>query len=99
MAKIIRWIILVQCAVFCSLQWRLWQGESSLPMVWQRGEEIKQLQTQNQQDLADNEALLNALHEFQSGLDAVETMARLELGLVKPDEHFVVLSEHQIQNP
>lgn len=68
---------------------QLWIGRGSLP-------EVQQLRQKLQAQLAANEAaaLANArlaaeVRDLREGVATIEEMARLELGMVKPDEILV----------
>ena len=53
---------------------------------------IEQQKAQNAQALLENDRLVSELTDLKEGLDRVEERARLELGMVKPNEIFVQLT-------
>ncbi|MGP4952261.1 FtsB family cell division protein [Psychrobacter sp. T6-1] len=79
-------------AVLMGLQYQYWLGENG------RFEHSKlSAQINNQQQLNDNQVAANNLlrtdvSDLKNGLEAVEEHARLDLGLIKPNETFVQIS-------
>ncbi len=79
-------------AVLLGLQYQHWFGENG------RFEHNALLaQIDNQQQRNDNQAAANDLlrtdvYDLKNGLEAVEEHARLDLGLIKPNETFVQVS-------
>lgn len=74
------------------LHGQLWFGRGSVPEVAMLTETLKAQQLQNQQALLVNNQLSAEVRDLKEGLDMVEEKARLELGMVKPNEIFVQLS-------
>lgn len=74
------------------LHGQLWFGRGSVPEVAVLTEALKAQQLQNQQALLVNNQLSAEVRDLKEGLDMVEEKARLELGMVKPNEIFVQLS-------
>jgi cell division protein FtsB len=74
------------------LQAQLWFGRGSIPNVAMLQHKIEQQKAQNAQALLENDRLVSELTDLKEGLDRVEERARLELGMVKPNEIFVQLT-------
>lgn len=73
------------------LQYRLWIGEGSFAEARMLENNI-QKQTSINQILAERNARLEAeVLDLKSGFEAVEERARLELGMIKPDETFFLV--------
>ena len=85
-------LLALAVAVLLGLQYQYWLGENG-------NFEHKALTTQidEQQHLNDNQVAANNLlrtdvQDLKNGLEAVEEHARLDLGLIKPNETFVQVS-------
>jgi cell division protein FtsB len=74
------------------LQSKLWLGEGG----YQQSQELQQLidrqETVNTQLAERNRVLRAEVNDLKEGLEAVEEHARLDLGLIKPNETFVQMS-------
>ena len=68
---------------------QLWFGRGSLPDVSQLSQRLAAQRTANDQSKLANERLAAEVRDLQEGLEMVEEKARLELGMVKPNEVFV----------
>ncbi|MGE4339851.1 MAG: cell division protein FtsB [Pigmentiphaga sp.] len=89
----IRWVALALAGVVLLIQYPLWLGKGG----WLDLREM-QRQVSTQRDLNTGLRLRNAaleaeVRDLQSGTEAVEERARLELGLVQSDEIYVRLIE------
>ena len=54
--------------------------------------QIEDQQRANDNQVAANDLLRTDVHDLKNGLEAVEEHARLDLGLIKPNETFVQIS-------
>ena len=68
---------------------QLWFGRGSLPDVSQLSQRLAVQRAANDQSRLTNERLAAEVRDLQEGLEMVEEKARLELGMVKPNEVFV----------
>ncbi len=84
----LRLVIALLVALLGLLQYRLWVGEGSLPMVWRLEDQIAQAQARIEALTARNRALEAEVVDLRSALEAVEERARLELGMIGPQETF-----------
>lgn len=74
------------------LQQQLWLGENGYT-DHQALQEMVNRQTEENQKLAERNRILRAeVDDLKTGLEAVEEHARLDLGLIKPNETFVQMS-------
>ncbi len=83
-------VILLTLLVILHAQ--LWFGRGSVPSVAQLQ---TKLQTQNEKNAAAqlaNEQLASEVRDLKEGLEMVEEKARMELGMVKPNEVFVQIT-------
>lgn len=80
-------------ALLVILHAQLWFGRGSIPNV---GKMVTQLDDQRQKNgrsrLA-NERLAAEVRDLKEGLDMIEEKARMELGMVKPNEIFVLVGK------
>lgn len=79
-------------AVLLGLQYQYWLGENG---HFERKELLAQISEQqklNDNQVAANNLLRTDVYDLKNGLEAVEEHARLDLGLIKPNETFVQVS-------
>ena len=72
---------------------QLWFGRGSVPSVSRMVTELEAQQQRNIQAQLVNDRLGAEVHDLRSGLEMVEEKARLELGMVKPNEIYVQISK------
>jgi cell division protein FtsB len=83
----------VLIALLLIIQGQLWFGRGSLPKVAQMTEQLKTQNQQNQQAQVANNQLTAEVRDLKEGLEMVEEKARLELGMVKPNEIYVQIGK------
>lgn len=76
-------------ALLLLLQAQLWMGRGSLPDVWKMQQQLATLAASTQEATRTNERLKAEVQDLVNGLDMVEERARVELGMVKPNEILV----------
>lgn len=87
-----RVVLVLALLLVAFLQFKLWWGESGYYDRKALKESIAQQKVENDQ-LAERNRILSAeVYDLKSGLEAVEEHARLDLGLIKPNETFVQMS-------
>ncbi|WP_026959894.1 MULTISPECIES: cell division protein FtsB [Aliagarivorans] len=79
-------LILVLLLLF--LQYELWFGKNSLNDFMGLREQVAQQQIANQGLGQRNQVAAAEIDDLRSGLEAVEELARHELGMIKPGETF-----------
>lgn len=85
-------LLLIAVAVLAGLQYQYWLGENGHSETLVLHEQIaKQQQANDKQTLA-NDVLKADVKDLKTGLEAVEEHARLDLGLIKPNETFIQIS-------
>jgi cell division protein FtsB len=90
---LIRVVALALALLLAGLQWRLWYSDSSLPLMWQKQARLAEL-VATQESLAErNRKLYAEVDDLKTGLGAVEARARLDLGLIGPNETFYQVIE------
>lgn len=75
------------------LQYRLWVGEGSVAQLVAVREQVALQQLENQRLAERNRLLSVEVVALQTGLEAVEEYARTELGMIKRDEEFFLMTD------
>lgn len=82
-------VTLFLTVVLVWFQAQLWTGRGSLPDVWRMQTQLKDLAQQNERVTQANLKLKAEVKDLKEGLDMVEERARVELGMIKPNEVLV----------
>lgn len=85
-------LFLLAVVVLLGLQYQYWLGDSGRHNLEQLHSEMDSQKQKNNQQLSNNKILRADVSDLKTGLEAVEEHARLDLGLIKPNETFVQLS-------
>jgi cell division protein FtsB len=72
---------------------QLWFGRGSVPSVARMAGELEAQKQKNAQAQLANDRLAAEVRDLKEGLEMVEEKARLELGMVKPNEIYVQISK------
>lgn len=72
---------------------QLWLGRGSIPSVHEMQRNLDEQLAKNKAAQAVNDQLAAEVKDLQEGLELVEEKARGELGMVKPNEMFVQITE------
>lgn len=72
---------------------QLWFGRGSVPNVNRMAGELEAQKQKNTQAQLVNDRLLADIQDLREGLEMVEEKARLELGMVKPNEIYVQITK------
>jgi len=75
------------------LQAQLWFGRGSLPNVSRMVNQLDTQKEKNEQAQLDNSRLVADIRDLKEGLEMVEEKARMELGMVKPNEIYVQFTQ------
>ncbi|WP_246506495.1 septum formation initiator family protein [Kistimonas asteriae] len=75
------------------LQYRLWVGEGSIAQLMAVREQVALQKLENQRLAERNRLLSVEVVALQTGLEAVEEYARTELGMIKRDEEFFLMTD------
>ena len=84
---------LILLGLLVILQMQLWFGRGSIPDVWRLRQQYQQQLDSNTRSEQDIARLRAELRDLRDGLEMVEERARLEIGMVKPNEIFVQLAK------
>lgn len=82
-------LLLVLLAI---VQGQLWFGRGNLGEVAELERQLQAQLAANAAAKSANERLASEVRDLQEGLDTVEEKARLELGMVRPNEVFVQIA-------
>ena len=85
-------LFIIALAMLLALQYQYWEGENGVSNSEKLTAKIEQQRLSNNQQRQDNAILRADIEDLKIGLEAVEEHARLDLGLIKPDETFVQMS-------
>ena len=85
-------LLIFAIAVLIMLQMNYWHGEYGRLALKELNEDLTRQETQNRLQQQRNAILAADVKDLKSGLTATEEHARLDLGLIKPNETFVQLS-------
>jgi cell division protein FtsB len=72
---------------------QLWFGRGSLANVSALQQQLEAQKAANVQAQQANERLASEVRDLKEGLEMVEERARMELGMVKPNEIFVQIAK------
>lgn len=86
-------LLAVLALVLLALQARLWLGEGSLRHVAALEQTVASRQAENRQLFERNRLMAADVADLKSGLDAVEEIARRDLGLIREGETFFLMLE------
>ena len=85
-------ILLLVIALVASLQYQFWLGEGGYLPHQALTQQITQQAEVNDELKERNRILAAEVYDLKNGAEAIEEHARLDLGLVKPNETFVQMS-------
>jgi len=88
-----RIFIVTLLLVIGGLQYRLWVGQGSFAHVSGLRTKVELRTAENERKRQRNAILKAEIRDLKQGLDAVEDIARSELGLIKKGETFFLLVE------
>ena len=83
----------VLIALLVILHVQLWFGRGSLSSVAQMQQKLDAQKAHNAQAQLANDRLVSEVSDLKEGLEMVEEKARMELGMVKPNEIYVQISK------
>ena len=87
-----RWITLGLIALLALDQAELWFGKGGVTRMVELQRKLDAQKSTNEQARRRNEQLAAEVSDLKEGLEMVEEKARIELGMIKPDEIYVQLS-------
>ena len=88
-----RFITAALLALIALVHAELWFGKGGVPRVMDLRAQLSLQKTNNDAAHARNEQLAAEVRDLKEGLEMVEEKARFDLGMVRPDEILVQISE------
>lgn len=82
-----------------AIQYPLWIGKGSWLRVWDMSKQVDVQREKNEKLAARNAGLDAEVRDLKQGIEAVEERARVEFGMVKPDETFYQIVEKSKAKP
>lgn len=86
-----RWVNVLLIVLLAGVQVQLWLGPNGLRRVGQMEAELESREARNAAMRERNARLAAEVRDLREGLEMVEERARVELGMVRPDELMVQL--------
>jgi len=90
-----RWTTVVIAALLLLVQADLWFGKGNLPYVMTLRKQLVAQRAANEQARQRNARVAAEVVDLRVGLEMVEEKARAELGMVKPNEILVQISQRK----
>lgn len=88
-----RFVPAILITLLVVLHAQLWFGRGSVPNVNRMSGELEAQRQKNVQAQQANDRLAAEVQDLKEGLTMVEEKARLELGMVKPNEIYVQIAK------
>ncbi|MPX73616.1 FtsB family cell division protein [Moraxella catarrhalis] len=88
--------IIIATVVLVLMQIQYWYGDYGYANLIAVKNQLHEQNRLNQEQINKNNILLADVKDLKSGLSAIEEHARLDLGLIKPGETFIQLSNAPI---
>jgi len=88
-----KFLIVILVILISLLQYRLWQGDGSVAQTQKYRDQLAELQEQLKVKRQRNEILKAEVKDLRKGKEAIEEIARYDLGLIKKDETFFQVIE------
>lgn len=88
-----RFVPLLLIALLLLVHAQLWFGRGSLANVSALEQQLAEQKAANLKAQQENERLASEVRDLKEGLEMVEEKARMELGMVKPNEIFVQIAK------
>ena len=92
-------LVSILTLVIFMTQYNYWFGDYNRSDLNSMKEEISQISIENEELLLKNKLLEEERDKLSSGREALEGVARSELGLIKPGETFYVFKDSQEEFP
>ena len=92
-------LVSILTLVIFMTQFNYWFGDYNRSDLNSMKEEIAQISIENEELLLENKLLEEERNKLSSGREAIEGVARSELGLIKPGETFYVFKDTQEESP
>ena len=94
-----KWTPLVLAGLLVVVQGDLWFGKGNLPYVWGLQKQLEAQRQANGVARERNARVAAEVSDLREGLEMVEERARFELGMVRPDEILVQVTQAAPRKP
>ena len=84
----VKYLTYALIGLIVAIQYPLWMGKGSWLRVWEFSTKVEKQKEKNVQLGLRNAGLDAEVRDLKQGIAAVEERARVELGMIKPDEIF-----------
>ncbi len=88
-----RWLSAALIALVALLQYPLWVGKGGWLKVWDVDQQLQAQKEENRKLEVRNAGLDAEVRDLKQGYDAIEELARFELGMIRQDEVFVQIPD------
>ncbi len=88
-----RWLSAALIALVVLLQYPLWLGKGGWLKVWDVDQRLQAQKEENRKLEVRNAGLDAEVRDLKQGYDAIEELARFELGMIRQDEIFVQIPD------
>ena len=88
-----RWLAIVLVSLTVLIQYPLWIGKGGWLRVWEVDRQLHLQREANKKLEVRNAGLDAEVRDLKTGYDAIEELARYELGMIKQDEVFVQIPD------
>lgn len=85
-------LIVIALVVFAALQYSLWLGEGGVADVRRLKQSVAAQQEENKRLAERNRVLEAEVQDLKNGLEAIEEHARQDLGMIKSNETFYLVT-------
>jgi len=79
-------VFIILAVLLVLLQFRLWVSDTGFRAAWRLDEQVAAQETENETLRERNRALAAEVSDLKTGLDAVQEIARSELGMIREGE-------------
>jgi Septum formation initiator len=92
-----RWLAAALTALVVLLQYPLWLGKGGWLRVWDVDQKLEQQREANRKLEVRNAGLDAEVRDLKQGYEAIEELARFELGMIRQDEVFVQITDKPLE--
>ena len=94
-----RTVLFIVLALLLLLQLRLWVSDDGYRAAWRLADQVAAQRAENEALRERNQALAAEVGDLKTGLDAVEEIARSELGMIRSGETLFQVVDLEAEEP
>jgi len=95
----VRTVLFIVLALLLLLQLRLWVSDDGYRAAWRLADQVAAQRAENEALRERNQALAAEVSDLKTGLDAVEEIARSELGMIRSGETLFQVVDVEADEP